>query len=117
MPRNVQVHRQVTLNDAKLSDTTKLILNGLLQIFDQIISKSNNNIGQMDLIEIHMATRLDATPIAACPYPLTLKLRVSLKEEIKNLLSTGINNKSMSPWAGSIVVVKKQTPEGSLQQF
>ena len=117
LPSEIQVHRQVPLSDAKISETTKLALNDLLQNFDPIISKKNNDIGQTDLIEMHIATRLDTTPTAACPYPLALKHHDFLKQEIKNLLDAGIICKSMSPWACPIVVVKKHTPEGSPKQF
>ena len=70
----------------------------------------------MDLIEMHIATRSDATPIAAHPYSLALK-HDFLKQEIQNLLNAGIICINMSPWASPIVVVKKHIPEGSLQQF
>ena len=82
-----------------------------------IISKSDNDIGQMDLIEMHIATRPDASPIASQPYPLALKHHDFLKQDIKNLLDTGIIHKSMPPLASPIVAVKKHTPEGSPQQF
>ena len=55
---------------------------------------------------MHIATRLDAAPVAAQPYPLALKCHDFLKQEIKNLLDAGIICTSMSPWAGPIVVVK-----------
>ena len=44
-------------------------------------------------------------------YPLALKHHDILKQEIKNLLDTGIIHKIMSPWASSIVVVKKNTQQ------
>ena len=66
---------------------------------------------------MHIATRLDATPGAAQPYPLALKHCDFLKQEIKKLLDAGIIQKSMSPWASPIVVVKKHTPEDSPQQL
>ena len=56
---------------------------------------------------MHIATRPDAAPIAAQPYPLLLNHHDLLKQEIKNLLDAGIICKSMSPWASSIVIVKK----------
>ena len=37
---------------------------------DTIISKTNNDIGQADLIEIHIAIRQDAAPTASQPYSL-----------------------------------------------
>ena len=107
MPSNVQIHRQVLLNDTKISKETKTALYELLQKYDTIISKNNNDIGQTDLIKMHIATRPDTAPIAAQPYPLALKHHDFLKQEIKNLLDAGIIHKSMSPWASPIVVVKK----------
>ena len=65
MPSNVQIHRQVPLNDVKISKETKIALYNLLQKYDTIISKSDNDIGQTDLIKMHIATRPDAAPIAA----------------------------------------------------
>ena len=99
-----------------ISEATKLALNDLLKNFDPIILKSDDDIGQTGLIEMHIATRLNVTPIVACPYPLELKHHDFLKQEIKNLFNVGINHRSMSPWASPIVVVKKHT-EGSPQQF
>ena len=84
---------------------------------DSITSKSDNDIGQMDLIEMYIATRPDATPVAAWPYPLPPKHHDFLKQEIKNWLNAGIICKSMSLWKSPIVVVKKHTYKGSPQQL
>ena len=51
----------------------------LLQKYDAIISKSSNDIGQTDLIEMHIATKPDSAPIAALPYSLALKHHDFLK--------------------------------------
>ena len=117
MPCDIQVHRQVPLNNLNILEETKLASWKLLNKFDSIISQSNNNIGQTDLSEMHIAMRPDSTPGSARPYPLTLKYHDFLKQEIKTLLDVGIICKSMSPWASPIIVVKKHTPEGSPQQF
>ena len=50
------------------------------------------------------------------PLSLALKHYDFLKQEIQNLLNTGIIHKSMSPWVSPTVVVKKHTPEGSPKQ-
>ena len=65
MPSNVQIHTQVPLNDEKISKETKTALYKLLQKYDTTISKSDNDIGQTDLIEMHIATRLNAALVAA----------------------------------------------------
>ena len=109
MPRNVQIHWQVPLNDAKISKETKTALYKLLPKYDTIISKSDNGIGHSDLIKMQKVIRPYAAPITAWPYPLALKHLDFLKQEIKHILDAGIIHKGMSPWASPIVVVKKQT--------
>ena len=110
MPSDIQVYRKVPLNNADILGETKLALHKLLKTFDSIISKSNKDIGQIDLIEMYIATRLDSAPVAAQPYPLTLKHHDFLEQEIKNLLDTGIIHKSMSLWASPIIAVKNTPP-------
>ena len=95
----------------------RLALNDLLQKFNPIIPKSNNDIGQTDLIEMHIAAMPDASPVAAHPYSLALKHHDLLKQEIKNLLNEGIIHKSMSPWVSLIVVVEKHTPKVHCKNF
>ena len=72
MPSDIQVHRQVPINDANISEETKLALHKLLKRFDSIIPKSINDTGQTDLIEVHIAMRPDSAPVAGRPYPLAL---------------------------------------------
>ena len=117
MPNDIQIHGQVPLSNAKILKETKAVLNKMLQKFDTIISKRDSDIGQMDLIEMHIATRLDTASVAAHPYPSALKHHDFLKQEIKNLLDAGIIHKSICLWASHIVLVNKHTPEGSSQQF
>ena len=45
MPSDIQVHRQVPLNNAKISEQ-----------FKSIVTESDNDIGHTDLIEMHIAT-------------------------------------------------------------
>ena len=107
MPSDIQICRQVPLSNANnLCRATKVALHRLLQKFDTIIKKSNNDIGQMDLIEMYIATRLDSAPVTAQPYPMACKHHDFLKEELKKLLDAGIIDKSMFPWASPIVVVQ-----------
>ena len=65
MPSDIQVHRQVPLNNAKILKGTNLALHKLCKKFDSIISKNDNDIGQLDLIEMHIAARPDTAPVAA----------------------------------------------------
>ena len=115
MPGAIEIYRQVPLSNAKILKETKIKVDEMLQRYHVIISKSDNDIGQTYLIQMHIAIKLDTAPIATQPYPLPLKHHGFLKQEIKNLLDAGIICKTMSPWARSIVVVKKYTPEGTPQ--
>ena len=65
MPSNVQIIRQVLVNDAKIRKERKTALYKLLQKYDTIISKSDNDIGQTDLIKMHITIRLDAVQVVA----------------------------------------------------
>ena len=70
MPSNVQIHRQVPQNDAKISKETKTTVFRLLQKYDTKVSKSDKYIGQTDLIKMHAATRLDAAQLQLNHTPL-----------------------------------------------
>ena len=66
---------------------------------------------------MHIAMKPNAAPIGAQPHPLSLKHHDFLKQEVNNLFNARIIHKSMSPWEGPIVIVKKHTWEGAPQQF
>ena len=57
----------MTPSNANIVEETKLALHQLLQKIYSIVSKSDNDIGQMDLIEMHIASRPESTPAAAQP--------------------------------------------------
>ena len=71
MPGGIQIQRQVS-TDTKISKETKNKLYEMLQKYEAIISKSDNDICQTDLIQMHIATTLNAAPIVAQPYPLNI---------------------------------------------
>ena len=56
----------------KILKQTKIELYKMLQNYDAIISESDNDIGQTDLIIMHIARKTNAVPIAAQQYPLAL---------------------------------------------
>ena len=58
----------------------------MLQRCKAIISKSDNDIDQTDLIQMHIAIKPNATAIVSWPYPFALNHHDFLKQEIKNLL-------------------------------
>ena len=80
MPTNIQIHRQVQLSDVKILKETKIELYKMLCKYDAIISKSDNDIGDTDLIKMHIVTKPNAAPITSQPYPLSLKHHDFLKQ-------------------------------------
>ena len=64
MPCAIKICRQVLLSDAKISKETKIELYKMLLKYI-IITKSDNDIGQTELIQMHIATKPDAAPVAA----------------------------------------------------
>ena len=66
----------------KISKETKMALYNILQKYT-ITSKSDNDIGQTGLIEMHTATRPETAPIVAQLYPLALKHHDFLNKKSK----------------------------------
>ena len=56
----------------------------------------------------HKIDLTDDRPIRCKPYPLSYVKRGEIREEIKNRMDTGIVRESSSPYASSLVVVKKK---------
>ena len=85
MPSNLHIHRKVPLSNAKISKETKNSFYRLFQRYGAIISESSSDIGQTDLIKIHIATWPDTAPVAAQPYISALKHHDFFKQKIKHL--------------------------------
>ena len=56
----------------------------------------------------HKIDLTDDCPIRRKPYPLPYAERGEIREEIKNMMDTGIMRESSSPYASPLVVVKKK---------
>ena len=56
----------------------------------------------------HKIDLTDEGPIRCKPYPLPYAKRGEIREEIKNMMDTGIVKESSSPYASPLVVVKKK---------
>ena len=97
----IQIHREILLSNAKILKEIKIELYYMLQKYDAIVSKSDD-IGQTDLIQMHIAMKPDAVPSAAQPYPLTLRHHEFLKQEVKTLLDARIICKSMFSWGSQV---------------
>ena len=76
----------------------------VLRTYEEIFTKIP---GKASVIE-HKIDLTDDRPIRCKPYPLPISKRGEIREEIKNMMDTGIVRKSSSSYASSLVVVKKK---------
>ena len=89
----------VKLNGEQRSEVME-VLRRYEEIFTEIPGKASVMEHKIDLT--------DGRPIRCKPYPLPYAKRGEIREEIKNKMDTGIVRKSSSPYAFSLVVVKKK---------
>ena len=104
---------RITLLDAELSLETSHQLETLLQEFSDIMSKSSLDIGVTHLNEMVLHTKQGSIPVVGKPYSLPLKHHKFVKEEIPNLLETGVIEWSLNPYAAPIMLVTQMAPVGS----
>ena len=109
-PVEAPVHRKVLLDDRNISPKTQQAFDELCKKYINIISKNSGDIGKTMLVEMEIDTG-NHPPIASKPYTLPLKHYEWVQREIETLERAGIIERSISPWASSVVIVlKKSTP-------
>ena len=96
---------RITLLDAVLSNEYKQQLDNLLEEFSDIMSKNSKDIGLTHLEVMVLPTEPWAAPVASKPYDLPLKYHKFVKEELTNLWEAGLIERSLSPYAVTIIVV------------
>ena len=71
-PADIYLNRRVELEDAVISEETKERFTQLCSEYNDVFSKSNQDIGKTTLIEMEIDTG-DSLPVAQSPYTLPLK--------------------------------------------
>ena len=107
-PADIYLNRRVELEDAVISEETKESFTQLCSEYDDVFSKSNQDIGKTTLIEMEIDTG-DGLPVAQSPYTLPLKHYEWVWKEIEMLEKAGVIVKSLSPWASLVIVVPKKS--------
>ena len=110
-PADVEVHRKVNLQDAKVAVENLQTFTDLCEKYEDIFSKDSTDIGRTPLVtmEIDMG---DSPPISQRPYNLPLKHSDWVQKELDTLEKAGVITRSVSPWASPIVIVPKKTEPG-----
>ena len=110
-PADVETQRKVKLQDACITEIDKARFGSLCNEFEDIFSKSSEDIGHTPLVTMDMDTG-DSPPVCQKPYSLPLKHVEWVQKELEILERAGVIQRSMSSWASPIVIVPKKTEPG-----
>ena len=110
-PANIEVHREVELQDADITEAQQNAFKDLCTEFKDIFSKDSSNIRKPLLLEVEIDTG-NSLPITQKPYTLPLKHTTGVQRELEILEKASVIVRSVSPWASPIVVVPKRTAPG-----
>ena len=114
-PVDVEVHRKVNLQNAKITKENLQIFKELCKKYEDIFSKDSTDIGRTPLVTMEIDTG-DCPPISQRPYNLPLKHSDWVQKELDTLEKAGVITRSVSPWASPIVIVPKKTEPGEPQE-
>ena len=110
-PADVEVHRKVNLQDAKVTEENLQTFKELCEKYEDIFSKDSTDIGRTPLVTMEIDTG-DSPPISQRPYKLPFKHSDWVQKELDTLEKAGVITRSVSPWASPIVIVPKKTEPG-----
>ena len=106
-PGDIYQNRKVELQDAPITDGTRKTSEDICDRHHEAFSKNNRDIGRMQLIEMEIDTG-NSVPLAQSPYTLPLKHYDWVRNKIKTLEKAGVIERSLSPWASTVIVVPKK---------
>jgi hypothetical protein len=101
------IQRMINGVHASLPETTILALQSLLVAYQDVFSRSENDLGITDIVEHNIDTG-DARPIRQQLRRFPPAHVEAISEHVDNMLSQGVIA-ACSPWASNIVLVRKKT--------
>ena len=110
-PADIETQRKVKLQNAYITEIDKARFRCLCKEFEDVFSKSSEDIGQTPLVTMDIDTG-DSPPVCQKPYSLPLKHVELVQKELEILERAGVIQRSMSPWASPIVIVPKKSEPG-----
>ena len=110
-PADIETQRKVKLQDAYITEMDKARFKCLCNEFEDIFSKSSEDIGHTPLVTMDIDTG-DSPPVCQKLYSLPLKHVEWVQKELEILERAGVIQRSMSPWASPIVIVPKKSEPG-----
>ena len=110
-PANIEVHREVELQDADITKAQQNTFKDLSTEFNDIFSTDSCDIGKMPLLEVEIDTG-DSLQITQKPFTLPFKHTTWVQRESEILEKDRAIVRSVSPWTSPIVMVPKRTAPG-----
>ena len=107
-PAEVSKYRKVKLKSKPVEEDTAQKFDELCDHFPEIFLKSSEDIGKTNLIPMDIDTG-DHPLICQKPYTLALKHYEWVQKEVEQLERARIITRSVSPWAGPIMIVSKKS--------
>ncbi|XP_058863386.1 zinc finger protein 571-like [Acipenser ruthenus] len=79
-------------------------LQDVLQRFSEVLG---DHMGRSDTVQHHITTN-GSPPCRQRPYPYSPEKRMSIQQQVEEMLKLGVVEPSKSPWASPVVIVKKK---------
>jgi hypothetical protein len=99
--------RGMKFKEEVLNERQKESLEKLLEKYEDVFSKGNGDIGKTEILKMKIDTG-DAQPIKQRAYRYTKEQKEDISKQVKELLETGIIQRSYSPWSSPVVMIKKK---------
>ena len=110
-PANVAGPCKASLQDFKVTEEETKPFKDLCAKYSDVFSENSGDIGRTSLVKMNIDTG-ENPPVCQRPYMLPLKHAEWVKKELNILEAAGTIVRSVSLWAGPIVVVPKRSAPG-----
>ena len=110
-PADVAGPHKASLQDFKVTVEETKVFKDLCEKYSDVFSENSGDIGRTSLVKMDIDTG-ENPPVCQRPYTLPLKHAEWVKKELNILEAADIIVRSVSPWAGPIVVVPKRSAPG-----
>ena len=113
MPTEFLGSSAVNIELADADGDRKQKLKDLVQEYNDVFSAEKQDIGQYQGVQHHIQLIPDAVPVRQPLRRLPIAYQEPVKQQLRQMLNNGIIEKSTSPWASPLVIVKK--PSGDIR--
>jgi hypothetical protein len=101
----------IDLTAPHLSLSQRQQLTTLLERHRDVFSKSHRDLGKYDNIQHSIQLKPGAVPVRQPPRRVPLALHSDVRKKLTEMLEDGVIEKSTSPWASPLVIVRKPSGE------